>query len=93
MKVTQKNVGLVLQKIYDSEIHLQMGWLWDGGVEYRLKINTPYIWDNIPNEDVIVGGSDNIAQSVQWIAEEICEMYPGSSFAKWFTKKWYQFWI
>jgi len=25
-----------LQKIYDSEINIRIGWLWDGGIEVRL---------------------------------------------------------
>jgi hypothetical protein len=25
-----------LQKIYDSEINIRVGWLWDGGIEIRL---------------------------------------------------------
>jgi hypothetical protein len=25
-----------LQKIYDSEINLEIGWFWDGGIEVRL---------------------------------------------------------
>ena len=25
-----------LQKIYDSEIDLEISWLWDGGIEVRL---------------------------------------------------------
>jgi len=25
-----------LQKIYDSEINIRIGWLWDGGIQVRL---------------------------------------------------------
>ena len=25
-----------LQKIYDSEINVEISWLWDGGIEVRL---------------------------------------------------------
>lgn len=91
MKVTKRNLGEVMQRIYDSEIHLQVGWLWDGGIEYRYKITNPYIWENI-NSDDIVGGNDDVVDTFRSIAEDLCREYPNSAFARWFTKKWYQFW-
>jgi hypothetical protein len=30
------DLTIELQKIYDSEINIEIGWLWDGGIEVRL---------------------------------------------------------
>ena len=30
------NFDAELQKIYDSEINIRIGWVWDGGIEVRL---------------------------------------------------------
>jgi hypothetical protein len=30
------DLAVELQKIYDSEINVEIGWLWDGGIEVRL---------------------------------------------------------
>src|SRR5437764_1453479 len=29
-------LAIELQKIYDSEINMEIGWLWDGGIDVRL---------------------------------------------------------
>jgi hypothetical protein len=33
---TSSDLAVELQKIYDSEINVKIGWLWDGGIENRL---------------------------------------------------------
>ena len=33
---TAPDLAVELQKIYDSEINLRIGWFWDGGMEIRL---------------------------------------------------------
>ena len=30
------DLAIELQKIYDSEINIEIGWLWDGGIRVRL---------------------------------------------------------
>jgi hypothetical protein len=30
------DLAVELQKIYDSEINVEIGWFWDGGIEVRL---------------------------------------------------------
>jgi hypothetical protein len=30
------DLAIELQKIYDSEINIEIGWFWDGGIEVRL---------------------------------------------------------
>ena len=30
------DLAIELQKIYDSEINIRIGWLWDGGIDVRL---------------------------------------------------------
>lgn len=34
-KLKIEQVGLLLQAIYDSETHLVLEWMWDGGFEFR----------------------------------------------------------
>jgi hypothetical protein len=36
MTNTQPDLAVELQKIYDSEINVRIGWFWDGGIEIRL---------------------------------------------------------
>ena len=33
---TAPDLAVELQKIYDGEINIRIGWLWDGGIEIRL---------------------------------------------------------
>jgi hypothetical protein len=39
-----------LQKIYDSEINVEISWLWDGGIEVRLgdRLNGFVAETNVP---------------------------------------------
>ena len=30
------DLAIELQKIYDREINIEIGWFWDGGIEVRL---------------------------------------------------------
>lgn len=79
MDVTRENVGEVLQRLYDSEIHLWLGWFWDGGVEYALS---PRRGDGAAWEHT--GGRDIVA-AVQQIANAAVGRYPDSEFARWFV--------
>jgi hypothetical protein len=76
MKAT---VGEVLQKIYDSEIHFSIGWLWDGGVDYTIGEDLSYLHGG----KVDSTGKTNIEEAIQQIAGEVANEYPESSFAKW----------
>ena len=33
--IKKEQVGEILQAIYDSEIHLKIEWMWDGGFNYN----------------------------------------------------------
>ena len=44
-KIKSKHIGEILQQIYDSEIHLRIGWLWDGGVDFIEGAKTFDIWN------------------------------------------------
>lgn len=45
-----------LQKIYDSEINVSIGWLWDEGIDVRLGdlLNGFLAEENVPSTDQIV---------------------------------------
>lgn len=52
------DLALELQKIYDSEINVEIGWLWDGGVDVRLgdEMNGYLAEENVRSvSDVIPG--------------------------------------
>jgi hypothetical protein len=72
--VTSENIGEILQHMYDSEIHLWLGWLWDGGIEYTL--NPAQI---IPNQTC----SRNIAEALSVVVDDVLDNYPNSEFARW----------
>lgn len=71
----------ILQKIYDSEIHLSIGWMWDGGIDYRIGADLSYI-EKRPTST----GTDKIEQAVIIIANESAKEHPKSEFAKWWAE-------
>jgi len=73
--------GRILQKIYDSEIHLSLGWIWDGGVDYTIGKDLLYLHDDEVNST----GKTDISEAVRQIADEVAKEYPDSVFAKWWT--------
>ncbi len=63
-----------LQKIYDSEINVQIGWLWDGGIDVALG-----------NELSGFVGKTTVRKTdeiIPWLQAAICEHYPESVYAK-----------
>jgi hypothetical protein len=62
-----------LQRIYDSEINIEIGWLWDGGIDVRLgdRMNGYLAEEN-------VGSVDDV---LPWLQEAIAHFYPGSTYA------------
>ena len=75
-------VGEILQKIYDSEIHIAFGWMWDGGVDYTIGKDLSYLHDGKVDSTEIT----NIEEAICQIAEETAKEYPGSTFAKWWVE-------
>jgi hypothetical protein len=63
-----------LQKIYDSEINVEISWFWDGGIEVRLgdRLNGFLAETNVPL----------VAGIVPWLQEAIAHFYPDSTYAK-----------
>ena len=68
------DLAVELQKIYDSEINVSIGWMWDGGVTLRLGDD---IGGYIAEE--IVG---SLADAVPWFQEAIAHFYPTSFYAR-----------
>ena len=76
--------GMILQKIYDSEIHLRIGWLWDGGLDYCVGSDSNDMWDsNYNKRPVIYTCERDINKAVVEMAKEIAKEYPESMFAEW----------
>jgi hypothetical protein len=67
------DLAVELQKIYDSEINLRIGWLWDGGIEVRLgdEMNGFMAQETV----------SSTADIVRWLQEAIAHFYPNSSYA------------
>ena len=63
-----------LQRIYDSEINVRIGWLWDGGIDVRLgdEMNGYLAEENVASTGDIV----------PWLQESIAHFYPHSTYAK-----------
>jgi hypothetical protein len=68
------DVGAELQAIYDSEINVTLGWMWDGGVRVRLGDE---IGGFIAEETV-----DKVADAVPWFQEAIAHFYLTSTYAR-----------
>jgi hypothetical protein len=62
-----------LQRIYDSEINMQIGWLWDGGVEVRLG-------DDMNGYETAVT-LESVSEALPWLQEAIAHFYPDSTYA------------
>ena len=71
---TAPDLAIELQKIYDSEINVRIGWLWDGGIEIRLGDDM-----NGYLAEETVG---TVAEIASWLQEAIAHFYPGSSYPR-----------
>ena len=62
-----------LQRIYDSEINLEIGWFWDGGITVRLgdKMNGYLAEETVTS----------VADVLPWLQEAIARFYPESTYA------------
>ena len=68
------DLAVELQKIYDSEINVRIGWFWDCGIEIRLGDDMN---GYLAEETVRM-----VAEIVPWLQEAIAHFYPGSSYAR-----------
>lgn len=57
-----------LQKMYDSEIHVDISWLWDGGIDV-----------NIGNDEVRAK-LEHVADILPWLQKAIGNRYPASRY-------------
>ena len=66
-------LAVELQKIYDSEINIEIGWVWDGGIDVRLgdKINGYLAEENVKS----------VPDIIPWLQEAIAHFYPQSEYA------------
>jgi hypothetical protein len=55
-------------RIYDSEFHLDIGWLWDGGINIDL------------NNGAVTGHVNTVAEILPWLQKAIAEYAPQSQF-------------
>lgn len=62
-----------LQKIYDSEINLRIGWLWDGGIEVRIGDDA--------NGFIAAETVASATEILPWLQEAIAHFYPASTYA------------
>jgi DNA-directed RNA polymerase subunit RPC12/RpoP len=67
------DLAIELQKIYDSEINIEIGWLWDGGIEVRLgdKMSGYVAEENLTST----------AEILPWFQEAIAHFFPASTYA------------
>jgi hypothetical protein len=65
------DLAIELQKIYDSEINIEIGWLWDGGIEVRLgdKMSGYLAEENL----------GSTAEVLPWLQEAIGISFPHPS--------------
>src|SRR5438093_9420229 len=68
------DLGVELQKIYDSEIDIRISWLWDGGIDLWLGND---IGGYLAHE-----GVRSTAEILPWLQESIAHFYPESPYAE-----------
>ena len=70
----RRDIAAELQKIYDSEINVEISWFWDGDIDVRLgdRINGFLAETNVPL----------VADIRPWLEEAIAHFYPDSAYAK-----------
>jgi hypothetical protein len=57
-----------LQRIYDSEIHLEIGWLWDGGIDITI------------GSGEVSGHVQTVAEILPWLQAAIGNHFPDSKY-------------
>jgi hypothetical protein len=71
---TPPDLAVELQKIYDSEINLRIGWFWDGGLEVRLGDDM----NGYLAEETV----KTVTEIIPWLQEAIAHFYSESSYAR-----------
>jgi hypothetical protein len=57
-----------LQKMYDSEIHVDIGWLWAGGIDVGI------------GNDKATGNVRTVAEVLPWLQDAIARYFPASKY-------------
>jgi hypothetical protein len=57
-----------LQKIYDSEIHVDIGWIWHGGIDVSV------------GNGEFTGNVQTVAEVLPWLQEAIAKHFPESKY-------------
>jgi hypothetical protein len=71
-----------LQKMYDSEIHVDVGWLWDGGIDVSI------------GSDDVIGNVKTVAEVLPWLQAAIAKHYPDSRYnVERMGGKWKPTWV
>src|SRR5579872_2522163 len=67
------DLAVELQKIYDSEINVEISWFWDGGMNLRLgdEMNGFLAEETVPS----------VAEIIPWLQEAIAQFFPESAYA------------
>lgn len=79
-------VGYILEKIYNSEIHLRIGWMWDGGIDYSIGSESNDMWDSEFNKsEIFYTGEPDLTKAILTIADHVAREYPDSIFRKWYS--------
>jgi len=68
------DVAAELQAIYDSEINVEIAWLWDGGFTVRLgdQLNGFHAEETVAT----------VAEMIPWLQEAIAHFYPASTYSQ-----------
>lgn len=77
------NIGEILQHVYDSEINVKVGWMWDGGIDYIVGDSGSDYWET--RNDIQYTGRTNICEALEFLCLDLIEKYPASKFTEWFN--------
>ena len=69
---TRTDLAAELQRIYDSEINVEISWLWDGGIEVKLGDSM----NGFVAETLVA----TISDVVPWLKEAINSHFPRSKY-------------
>ena len=75
MRVKRKYVGLILKKIWNSELNIWFGWSRDGDIQYTSD-----------GESVVNTGQQNMEVGLEKMCKDLVRKYPSSEFSHWFMK-------
>lgn len=81
-KIKKENIGEILQRLYDSEIDIAIGWLYDGGFVFAIE-NNPYpLETKYKKENIILSLEDRIEKAMPFLVKEILKKFPKSAFTE-----------